>query len=61
MQGVVFATGARQYMWYVELLAKTYNAGDQTFYDAIFIEYEEKPVTPECATGFFVIIKGTFI
>ena len=22
-------------MWYVELLAKTYNAGDQAFYDAI--------------------------
>jgi len=28
-------------MWYVELLVKTYNAGDQTFYDAIKI-YEEK-------------------
>ena len=25
-------------MWYVELLAKTYNAGDQTFYDAIKAE-----------------------
>jgi len=35
IQGVVFATGVRQYMWYVELLVKTYNAVDWTFCDAI--------------------------
>jgi len=35
IQGVVFATEARRYMWYVELPAKTCNAGDQVFYDAI--------------------------
>ena len=35
IQGVVFLTVTRQYMWYVESLSKTYNAVDRTFYDAI--------------------------
>ncbi len=43
IQGVVFLSGPQQYMWYVEVLIKTYNeAGkracetpDRTFYDAI--------------------------
>ena len=37
IQGVVFLTGTRLYMWYVESLSKTYNAVDRTFYDAIMI------------------------
>ena len=35
IQGVVFFSGPQQYMWYVEVLIKTYNAVDRTFYDAI--------------------------
>jgi len=31
IQGVVFATGARQYMWYVERLVKTCNEVDWIF------------------------------
>ena len=38
IQGVVFLTVTRQYMWYVESLSKTYNAVDRTFYDAINID-----------------------
>ena len=35
IRGVVFFSGPQQYMWYVEVLRKTYNEGDRTFYDAI--------------------------
>jgi len=35
LRGVVFFSGPQQYMWYVEVLIKTYNEGDRTFYDAI--------------------------
>ncbi len=35
IQGVVFLTGSRLYMWYVEGLSKNHNAGDRAFYDAI--------------------------
>jgi len=33
----VFFSGPQQYMWYVEVLGKTCNEGDRTFYDAITI------------------------
>jgi len=29
-------------MWYVEVLGKTYNEGDRTFYDAITVNGESK-------------------
>jgi hypothetical protein len=35
IQGVAFFSGPRPYMWYVEVLKKTYNKGNWTFYDAI--------------------------
>jgi hypothetical protein len=35
IQGVVFSTGLRQYMWYAEGLLKIYNAVDRSFCDAI--------------------------
>lgn len=35
MLGVVFLKGTWQYIWYAKYLSKTYNEGDQTFYDAI--------------------------
>jgi hypothetical protein len=35
VQGAVFLIAARLYMWYVEPLLKTCNAGDWAFYDAI--------------------------
>jgi len=41
MQGVVLLSGHQLYMWYVEVLIKTYNAGDRTFYDAITFDSEE--------------------
>jgi len=31
----VFFSGPQQYIWYVEVLRKTYNEGDRIFYDAI--------------------------
>jgi len=37
LRGVVFFSGPQQYMWYVEVLRKTYNEGDRTFYDAIIL------------------------
>jgi len=41
IRGVVFFSGPQQYIWYVEVLRKTYNEGDLTFYDAIKIDGEE--------------------
>jgi len=38
IQGVVFLSGPQLYVWYVEVLIKTYNAGDWTFYDAIITD-----------------------
>ncbi len=37
MQGVVFLTGVRQYIWYAERLSKTYNAADRTFCNTIIL------------------------
>ncbi len=39
IQGVVFLAGSRLYIRYVEGQPKTYNAGDQAFYDAIIVQY----------------------
>jgi len=41
IRGVVFFSGPQQYIWYVEVLRKTYNEGGRTFYDAI------KTIAPE--------------
>ena len=37
IQGVVFLTVFRLYIWYAERLSETYNEGDRVFYDAIKI------------------------
>jgi hypothetical protein len=38
IRGVAFLEGSRLYMWYAEVLPKTYNEGDWTFYDAIMFD-----------------------
>ena len=41
IQGVVFLSGPQPYMWYVEVLIKTYNAVDRTFYNAILYDFAQ--------------------
>jgi len=38
IRGMVFFSGPQLYIWYVEVLRKTHNEGDRTFYDAIRID-----------------------
>jgi len=48
-------------MWYVEVLIKTYNEGDRTFYDAINFPVYLTPKKVHCIVKVIVNYRGTNI